>query len=56
MENFKQYVSEVMKLHPQHKEEIRDLFQLCLDEIDEGGSVEHEISLCRSDIEEIINN
>ncbi len=55
MEELKKYVVEVMKSHPQHKEEIRDLYQLCLDEIDEGGSVEHEISLCRNDIEEIIS-
>ena len=56
MEELKQYVEGVVKLHPQHQEEIRDLYQLCLDEIEEGGSVEHEVSLCRSDIEEVIKN
>jgi hypothetical protein len=34
-----------MKKHPQHKEEVRDFFQLMKDEISEGGSTEHEIDL-----------
>ncbi|WP_282459196.1 hypothetical protein, partial [Mycoplasmopsis arginini] len=54
MEELKQYVVDVVKSHPQHEEEIKGLYYLCLDEIEQGGSVEHEISLCRSDIEELI--
>jgi hypothetical protein len=56
MENLKKFVMDTIKSYPQHEEEIRDLYQLCLDEIEEGGSVEHECSLCQSDIEEIIKN
>jgi hypothetical protein len=56
MENLRKLVRDSIKSHPQHEEEIRDLFQLCLDEIEQGGSVEHEISLCQSDIEELIKN
>jgi|LakMenE18May11ns_1017448.scaffolds.fasta_scaffold9838325_1 hypothetical protein len=37
--------NEFMKKHPQHKEEVRDFFQLMKDEISEGGSTEHEIDL-----------
>lgn len=56
MENLRKLVRDSIKSHPQHEEEIRDLFQLCLDEIDEGGSVQHEISLCQNDIEELIKS
>ena len=33
------------KDHPEHKEAVHDLFQLMKDEIQEGGSTEHEIDL-----------
>lgn len=56
MEELKQYVEGKIWLHPEYESEIRDFYQLCLDEIEQGGSVEHEISLCRSDIEELIEN
>lgn len=36
------------------KNEIDDLIELCLNEIEDGGSVAHEIQLCMSDIEELI--
>ena len=56
LSNLKSFVRESVKLHPQHEEEIKSLFDLCLDEIEEGGSVDHEVSLCISDIEELIGN
>lgn len=34
-----------IKAHPEFKTEVRDYFQLMKDEVAEGGSVEHEISL-----------
>jgi len=41
-----EFGNEFMKNHPQHKEEVRDLFQLMKDECeDECASVEHEIDL-----------
>jgi hypothetical protein len=52
----KSFVRDSIISHPQYKEEINDLFQLCLDEIDEGGSVYNEVTLCRNDIEEIIKS
>ena len=56
LSNLKSFVKDSIKSHPQHETEIRDLFQLCLDEIEEGGSVEHETYLCMNDIEEVIKN
>ena len=49
------YLKESITKHPQHKEEIMSLYQLCLDEIDEGGSEEHECDLCYRDVEDIVN-
>jgi len=40
-----EYGNEFMKKHPEHKAEVLDLFQLMKDEIEEGGSVEHEMDL-----------
>jgi hypothetical protein len=37
--------NEFIKKHPQHKSEVHDFFQLMKDEIEEGGSTEHEIDL-----------
>ena len=54
LSNLKSFVRESIKSHPQHEEEIKSLFILCLDEIGEGGSVDNEVSLCIRDIEELI--
>jgi len=40
--------------HPQHAAEIRDIFILCRTEIEEGGSVSHEVDLATSDIKRLI--
>jgi hypothetical protein len=54
MKELREFVIETMKAYPQHKSEIMDLYQLCLDEIEEGGSPQHEINLCRNEIEELV--
>ena len=36
------------------KEEINDLYQLCLDEINEGSSIENECYLCEDSIKQLI--
>lgn len=54
-EQLQKYVQEKIKLHPELKSEIISVFQLCLDEIEEGGSRQHEIDLCITDIEQTIN-
>lgn len=37
--------NEFMKNHPKHKQQVRDYFELMKDEVEEGGSIEHEIDL-----------
>ena len=39
---------------PKLKHEIMDLYDLALMEIEDGGSVTHEINLCMSDVQELI--
>jgi len=48
------FAQEAITNNPEYKSRINELFQLCLDEIDEGGSEEHEIQLCYSSIYELI--
>jgi hypothetical protein len=56
MKELKQFVIETINKYPQHKMQIVQLYQLCLDEIAEGGSPQHEIDLCRNEIEDVIQN
>ena len=53
---FKKSVSLIIEKFPQYKEDIQASYQLALDEIEDGGSISHEISICLSDIDQIINN
>jgi hypothetical protein len=46
--------NEFMKKHPQFKAEVRDYFQLMKDEIEEGGSTEHEINLFIGSCEDLL--
>ena len=39
---------------PKLKNDIMDLLDLALMEIEDGGSVSHEIDLCMSDVQELI--
>ena len=48
--------NEFMKKHPQFREEVKDLFQLMKDEIEEGGSTEHEINLFIGSCEDLLND
>jgi len=51
----KEYVDEQIWLRPEYKSDIMEFYQLCLDEIEQGGSVEHECSLCYDSIIELIH-
>ena len=42
------------KEYPHLREEILDLISLCEDEIEEGGSTEHEIQLAQTAIDQLI--
>lgn len=40
--------------HPQHKERIEEMYWLCLDEIEEGGSPTHECELAWVEMLDIV--
>ena len=42
--------------NPQFKSEVHDLVQLCRDEIEEGGSPDNEIYLCRESINQLLED
>lgn len=42
--------------NPTLQDDIADLVQLCIDEIDGGGSTSNEISLAMNSIEELIED
>ncbi len=54
LKELKTYVKESAEKYPHLKDEFYDLYELCLNEIDEGGSTFHEIDLCVNDIEQLI--
>lgn len=49
-----EYAKTVIEKYPSLKSDIHGLIDLCITEIEEGGSKEHEINLCWSDIEELV--
>lgn len=50
------YCKEAANKYPELKDEIEQYYHLCMDEIDDGGSIPQEIQLCVNDIEELITN
>jgi hypothetical protein len=54
LEQLKIFVEQKCKEHPELKEEIKDLYQLALDEIEEGNSLQNEIHLCYESINDLI--
>ena len=50
----KRYALEQIKNYPVIEGEVKELLELCRDEISEGGSVEHEVELCARDIEQLV--
>lgn len=54
LSNLKSFVRDTIISNPTLENEIKSLFILCLDEIEEGGSVDNEVSLCIRDIEGLI--
>jgi hypothetical protein len=45
----------VIAKYPQLKDQVNDFYQLCKDEIEEGGSPEHEMDLCRGSVQELVD-
>jgi hypothetical protein len=54
IQTLKEKTIELIKQHPDKKDELVDFFQLALDEIEEGGSEMHECELAYSDMLEVI--
>jgi len=56
LEDFQKTCSGYINKYPELKQEILDIYNLCLEEIEEGGSVNHEVSLGMTDLKELILN
>jgi hypothetical protein len=57
MNSFSEFVQKaksIAKEYPIHRKEIFDFISLCESEIEEGGSVQHEIELAYNDICELV--
>jgi hypothetical protein len=51
----RQFGREFLAKHPQFKDEVNDLYRLMLDEIEEGGSENHEVGLFIGSCEDLLN-
>lgn len=56
LEKLKEDVAVAKVMHPELAQEIQELYQLCLDEIEEGGSETHEVQLCYGAIDDLLDN
>ena len=54
MNELVQWAREFKNSHPDKFSEIWDFVSLCQDEIEEGGSPDHEIELCKESIRQLI--
>jgi hypothetical protein len=54
MTNIKQYATDMILKYPTLKDMIIDLYELCMTEIEEGGSEQNEFNLFQRDVEELI--
>ena len=55
LQDLRNYAKETIEKYPEHKKDIIGLYNLCVNEIDEGGSREQEIENCLHDIKELLN-
>jgi len=53
-QNIKQYATDMILKYPTLKDMIIDLYELCMTEIEEGGSVENEFSLFQRDVDDLV--
>ena len=54
IQTLKQEASRIIKDIPALEDEVRDLFELAMTEIEEGGSESHECQLAINDMEELV--
>ncbi len=53
-QDIKKYATDMILKYPTLKDMIIDLYQLCMTEIEEGGSEHHEFDLFQRDVDELI--
>jgi len=53
MKELIKFAEQFIRDNPELKDEAYDLVQLCMDEIEGGGSKEHEIELCYESIKQL---
>lgn len=53
LQEFKIEINKQIKENPSLKEEILDFYELAINEIEDGGSSQHEISLCLESINQL---
>jgi hypothetical protein len=56
LEYLNKYIKEKKEKYPSLKNDIMELYYLCLSEIDEGGSESNEVDHCIASIEELIED
>lgn len=56
MEKLREYVDVFKRNNPLFATEANDLLALCVAEIEQGGSPTHEIELCYSAIDQILED
>lgn len=54
--DLKNYVRDMIVKHPELREQMLELLELCMDEIEEGESPSNEMHLCVRDINQLIKN
>lgn len=54
LEYLRKFIKEKIEQCPNLKQEIVGLYELCLQEIEDGDSESHQVDLCISDVEELI--
>jgi hypothetical protein len=55
MEELIEWAKKYKDTHPEKFYEIWGFISLCQDEIEEGGSPQHEIELCKESIRQLVN-
>ena len=56
LKNLNLFIKEQIAKYPELEKDIKSLYHLCLAEIAEGDDERHQVSLCRFDIEELIED
>jgi hypothetical protein len=54
MKQLLEFAKQTMERYPAIKSNIEELIELCVMEIEDGGSRRHEIELCKTSIQDLI--